>query len=236
MAKVLIIPDIHLKPWILRRVDEILEKEAYDRIAFLGDVVDDWNQENNQALYDETFDKMIELIAKYKNLTPLFCYGNHELSYVWEKNETGYSPMAKKNVLLGLERLSKILPNGNIGFVHLIDNIIISHAGIDAWFIEENIPNFDGDMNELVKQINNMGVDELWRDISPIWSRFQNGFGRPYITDYLQVVGHTPIKYAYAENGILSLDTFSTYRDGTPIGEQRFVWVDSITKEWHYVN
>ena len=103
MAKVLIIPDIHLKPWILRRVNEILEKEAYDRIAFLGDVVDDWNQENNQALYDETFDKMIELIAKYKNLTPLFCYGNHELSYVWEKNETGYSPMAKKNVLRGFQ-------------------------------------------------------------------------------------------------------------------------------------
>ena len=26
----------------------------------------------------------------------------------------------------------------------------------------------------------------------------------------------------------------STYRDGTPFGNQRFVWVDTDTKSWHY--
>ena len=236
MAKVLIIPDIHLKPWILKQADEIIEKQAFDRIIFLGDIADDWDQEFNLKLYDKTFDQLISFVIKHKDLDPLFCYGNHELSYVWGKLETGYSPVAKSNVLDGLDYLKDVLTEENMAYIHIVDNLVISHAGLSAWFVEEHFPDFKGNMKELVEHINTMGADELWRDVSPIWARFQNGFGKPYISEYLQVVGHTPITKAYAENGILSLDTFSTYRDGTPIGEQRLVWVDSITKEWDYTN
>lgn len=53
--------------------------------------------------------------------------------------------------------------------------------------------------------------------------------------EYLQVVGHTPVKEVYLEGGVLSCDTFSTYRDGTPYGSQAFCIVDTITLEFETV-
>ncbi len=52
---------------------------------------------------------------------------------------------------------------------------------------------------------------------------------------YLQVVGHTPVKEVHLEDGVLSCDTFSTYRDGTPYGSQAFCIVDTITLEFETV-
>ena len=47
MSKVFVIPDIHLKPWMLEEAEKAVEKVTYDQIVFLGDVVDDWYQERN---------------------------------------------------------------------------------------------------------------------------------------------------------------------------------------------
>ncbi len=52
--------------------------------------------------------------------------------------------------------------------------------------------------------------------------------------DYLQVVGHTPVISAIQEGNLLSLDNFSTYRDGIPYGDQRFVFVDTTEKTWQF--
>ena len=41
-----------------------------------------------------------------------------------------------------------------------------------------------------------------------------------YPMELLQVVGHTPVRTALDEGNILSLDTFSTYTDGRPIGDE----------------
>lgn len=49
--KVFVIPDIHLKPWIFDRAEDILSQGEYDRVVCLGDLVDDWNQEMNIGLY-----------------------------------------------------------------------------------------------------------------------------------------------------------------------------------------
>ncbi|MBR3735955.1 MAG: hypothetical protein IKN07_08735, partial [Lachnospiraceae bacterium] len=87
--------------------------------------------------------------------------------------------------------------------------------------------------------VNGMGPEDIWNDASPIWARPENRFGfyRGFLTkneDYLQVVGHTPVERPeYREkDGILMTDVFSTYRDGSSIGTNQFVWVDTETKEW----
>ena len=75
----------------------------------------------------------------------------------------------------------------------------------------------------------------LWNDESPIWVRMQKftslyfGDIRPYYDGRLQVVGHTPVeKPLYEEEkGLLTLDTFSTNRDGSPVGDRRFVVIDT---------
>ena len=56
------------------------------------DIADDWNQQYNVALYEETYDEAIRFARKYPN--SLWCYGNHDLSYLWKCMETGFSSMA----------------------------------------------------------------------------------------------------------------------------------------------
>jgi hypothetical protein len=48
----------------------------------------------------------------------------------------------------------------------------------------------------------------------------------------LHVVGHTPMEAITLCDNVLSTDVFSTYRDGTPIGSQKFVIVYTITKDY----
>ena len=43
--KVLVIPDIHLKPWIFDRAEKILKDGKADRAVCLMDIPDDWNME-----------------------------------------------------------------------------------------------------------------------------------------------------------------------------------------------
>ena len=52
----------------------------------------------------------------------------------------------------------------------------------------------------------------------------------------LQVVGHTPVEFVVKEGNLLTLDNFSTYRNGEPIGDERFVCVDTITMEYEMID
>jgi len=47
MSKVFVIPDVHLKPWMLGKAEELFSRSEYDKIVYLGDLVDDWDQEKN---------------------------------------------------------------------------------------------------------------------------------------------------------------------------------------------
>ena len=42
--KVLVIPDVHLKPWMFERADKIMEQGAAERAVCLMDIPDDWNK------------------------------------------------------------------------------------------------------------------------------------------------------------------------------------------------
>ena len=50
--------------------------------------------------------------------------------------------------------------------------------------------------------------------------------------------GNHDISYVYEEleENLLSVDTFSTFSNNNPIGDQRFIWVDTVRREWDYVN
>ncbi len=91
------------------------------------------------------------------------------------------------------------------------------------------------DLDTMIGKINRMGETELWQDDSPIWARPQYGEMRLYPQDVFQVVGHTPVRTALEEGNLLTLDNFSTYRDGRPIGDERFVWIDTVEKTWAFV-
>ena len=72
--------------------------------------------------------------------------------------------------------------------------------------------------------------------MSSIWARPQDGNIKMYPYDMLQVVGHTPVKTTDYYKGILTVDNFSTYQNGAPIGDRRFIWVDTHTREWGFTD
>ena len=232
MGKAFIIPDVHLKPWMFQKAEEKISGGEYDHIVCLGDIVDDWGQGFNLDLYEETLDALADFAADHSDM--LFCYGNHDISYKWGEWETGYSPQARETVLKGFKKLKSVLPAENIAFIHRIDNVLFSHAGLTELFVKYFYSDKEVPIDVILKKVNSLGKKSLWADVSPIWARPQNRILKPYSPEYFQVVGHTPVKEPLLTNNILTLDTFSTYSDGFPIGDQRFVWVDTVEKTWDY--
>ena len=60
MSKVFVIPDMHLKPWMFEKASELIAKASYDAVVMLVDLVDDWGQDKNTDLYNETFDEAMQ--------------------------------------------------------------------------------------------------------------------------------------------------------------------------------
>ena len=137
--KVLIIPDVHLKPFMFKQAAELMERGIAKRSVCLMDIPDDWDKQFDISLYEETYDAAISFAKKYPDTA--WCYGNHDLSYVWHKLETGYSPMAAYTVQKKLIDLKEVLPEGNlIKYVHRIDNVLFSHAGMSKDFVNLHVP------------------------------------------------------------------------------------------------
>ncbi len=57
--RVLVIPDIHLKPWIFERAAALMKEGVAERAVCLMDLPDDWKQAFNLDLYIRTFDTAI---------------------------------------------------------------------------------------------------------------------------------------------------------------------------------
>lgn len=207
--KVLIIPDVHLKPMMFDRAEEIMNEYPVDRAVCLMDIADDWEQQWNLDLYVETYNRAINFAKARPD--SLWCYGNHDLSYVWQEKETGYSPIAVKTVIERLKALQNCLPNKKqVTFVHRIDNVLFSHGGVGNTFVKANIKEYaDLSVDEVLEQINHFGRGKMWMEFSPLWLRPQNSYWHMYKEDsFLQVVGHTPMKEITREKNILSCDVF----------------------------
>lgn len=226
--KVLVIPDCHLKPWMFDEAIKIKEKYNADRIVFLGDLVDDWNQEFNIELYEKTINKLIELVRRYPNTK--ICLGNHDYGYLHHLPHSGYSTFVNSLVITKFKELMSLI---DVKIMHRIDNIIFSHAGLCEDYINREYELAGNEtIDEIIELIEKFPPEELWTGLSPLWVRPQYKNLKMYQDDkYIQVTGHTPTEEIYIKDNLISCDTFSTYRDGTPIGNQKFIIIDSFSGE-----
>ena len=230
---VLVIPDVHLKPWMFQRASERIKEMKLDRAVCLMDIADDWGQELNLNLYGQTYDAAIAFAKEHPDT--LWCWGNHDVSYLWDLRESGYSDAARWTVCEKLQLLQKNLPDDRqLAYLHQIDNVLFSHGGLSDEFVRSPIPTTKyNDIEAVVDKINSLGIREMWQDESPIWYRPQYKEGRPYKPrKLLQVVGHTPVERITRDGNLISADVFSTYRTGEPIGTQEFLVIDTVT--WEY--
>ena len=234
--KVLVIPDVHLKPWMFERASGIMKTtDEIDMVVCLGDIPDDWNQQNNIKLYEDTFDSAIEFAIEFPET--LWCYGNHEISYKYNFTESGYSYAAEMVVRKKLHQLEECVKD-KIQYVHKIDNVLFSHAGVSRRFAEcvaETEAHYR-DIEFVVTKLNSSTTrNSIWVNDSPIWFRpqLQTQMKTFYPKKLFQVVGHTPMKEPIKDRGILSCDTFSTYPDGSLYGDNVFVIID--TENWNVI-
>ena len=229
--KVLVIPDVHLKPWMFDRASDLMKTEKADQAVCLMDIPDDWNQELNLDLYMQTYDRAVGFAQEYPDT--LWCYGNHDLCYPWNQRESGYSKFAVQTVCMGLNRLKEAVRDVNqIGFIQRIDNVLFCHGGLLDEFVKMHVPaKYYHDVDKVVETINGLGCSEMWQDDSPIWYRPQYYTAKLYKPrKLLQVVGHTPVRSIERKGNLISCDVFSTYRDGRPIGTREFPVID--TEDW----
>lgn len=137
--KILIIPDVHLKPWMFTKAEQIGRKEQVDRYVCLGDLVDDWECENNAQIYQKTLDETLSFAEKHTDT--LWCYGNHDLAYLWNVYVTGTSgdDEVRSAAVHGLMALYNSIPAGKLAFVHRIDKVLFSHGGLSRMFVREHV-------------------------------------------------------------------------------------------------
>ena len=229
MSRVLVIPDVHLKPWIFDDAEKV-DKSSYEDIVVLGDLVDDWGKGNDLGAYEETLNRAAEFGKEHGE--SLWCYGNHDVSYLWDTMESGYSVQARLTAIEGITKLERILED-RYKFVHRIDNVLFSHAGVTETFVLHSCGYHVKEIDDILAKINRMGKQELWRDSSPIWARPQTDFYRMFRDDlFYQVVGHTPVEEPLDACGVLTLDLFSTYSNGDPYGNQKLYIVDTLTRKF----
>lgn len=237
-GRVIVIPDVHLKPRMFTRADEIMRERGIDRAVCLMDIPDDWGKQLNTALYEETYAAAIAFAKAHP--ASLWCYGNHDASYLWDTWETGYSGKAKWIVQDMLAELRAALPKkDSLAFVQKIGHVLFSHAGITESFVRRHfLVREQKDADLIVNAINVMGVRELWRDDSPIWVRplYSDSIVRMYREgDFLQVTGHTPVESIRRDGNLISCDVFSARSDGSAIGSCEFLVLDTKTWRWEGV-
>ena len=223
--KVMVIPDVHLKPWIFHRASELMKEIKPDRTVCLMDIADDWCQ--------QTYDAAIAIAKEYPDT--LWCYGNHDVCYLWNQRETGYSKIAPWTVCEKLQILRESLPDERqLAYLHRIDNVLFSHGGLTDAFVRRYVPAGKyNDIDIVIDMINGFSCGEMWLDASPIWYRPQYYEGRLYKPrKLLQVVGHTPVDRISRKGNLISCDVFSTDSSGEPIGTQEFPVIN--TDAWEY--
>ncbi len=240
--RILVIPDIHLKPHIFDEADKV-NKTRYDNIVCLGDLIDEWNQQYKVYSYENTLQKVLEFDKKHPKM--LWCWGNHDLSYKFLFEESGFSYVAIDTVRKYLQLMEKQFGK-RLKVIHKIDNTLFSHAGLTHDYTDEICKADHNNLAKIMNRINAMAKDEvlarkLWRNDSPIWIRPPSREDEHWLPfwfgkdKYFQIVGHTPVKEPTQIWNTLILDTFSLRSDLQPIGDQKLVIVDTIENKWEYV-
>ena len=234
--KILVIPDIHLKPWMFHRASELMRNNIADRAVCLMDIADDWGQECNLDLYMQTYDAAIQFAKDFPDT--LWCYGNHDVCYLWNMRETGYSHLASWTVCEKLRLLIEALPDEKqLAFIHRVGNVLFSHAGLTDTFVRHYIPAKKyNNADAVIQAVNRLGPVNMWQDMSPIWYKPSNQEEMYKSGEYLQVAGHTPVEGFKNIRNLVLCDTFSTYSDGkTPIGTKEYLLVDTDICKYHGV-
>lgn len=189
--KIVVLGDIHGRTvW-----KQIIEKENPDKVIFLGDYVDTHERISQKQQLENLKD-----LLKYKKENSdkvILLRGNHdmsELGYDWAEC-SGFNLTFSMDVSQLKDEFLE-----NTQWIYREGNIIFSHAGVSKVWMENN------DLKH-VDLINELPPSEVFgftpchffdftgtsKTQPPTWIRLEE-LVRYGVDNYIQVVGHTPIK------------------------------------------
>lgn len=209
MNKILCIGDIHTKHWIIDAVEKVLDK--YETVVFVGDYADDFGKDGLESI--DTWHKLYMLQQGHPDKVKCVL-GNHDFIYVNHTPtlQSGYNAVTQLSInspAYGyLRDWLRSLP-----ITLEVQGITFSHAGVaKGW---------EG-THEMI---------DLWQDNSPLWVRPSWG----EYDQIPQVFGHTPSETCWEVHpNIWCIDTFSTYSDGTPFGDQSVLEITKLKTKYKY--
>jgi len=127
----LVIPDVHLK---MDTVQRILDRESYDKVYFLGDFFDDWNDKaaTNAKMAQKLNDWM-------ENDDFHFIYGNHDVHYFWDLDFLPCSGYEEIKHLAIKNFLNRDLVRKRFKFYQTVDDWLLTHSGCDRRVIPNDV-------------------------------------------------------------------------------------------------
>lgn len=197
--KTIFIGDIHGRPiW-----KDIVEKENADRVVFIGDYFDSYN-EYTAVEQIQNFKDIIEYKTNSgKEVITLI--GNHDFHYfpeIGNVGTSGYQAGARFNIEQVINENRE-----HLQIAYQFDNILCTHAGVSSIFMDDifgkdgwKVETIADDLNELFKYkpiaFSFSGFNPYGDDINqtPIWIRprsLQQSNHKTLRKKLIQIVGHT---------------------------------------------
>ena len=227
----LFVGDLHLQAkLILPLVEKAIEEHNVERVIFMGDYVDQWNQCGNSELYLKELtllNEFREKLVKENRVEPVFLIGNHDMPYLINIPEY-YSVYDRQTFSEVHDLLLRLQPQ--IAY-EVDDYIIASHAGyvqlpglgiIPKWHFKPWLYSYIDESIELQKQVGRRGGFDTFG--SMLWEDFGERLWRAHMK--YQIVGHTPQKTVTdlnddvtCEANCICVDTFSLNQFYNPIGD-----------------
>lgn len=230
----LFVGDLHLQAkLILPLVEKAIEKHNVERVIFMGDYVDQWNQNDNSQLYlDELtlLNKFRNKLIKESKVEPVFLIGNHDMPYLIGIPE--YYSVYNRQVF---DKVHDLLLQLQPQIAYEVDDdFIASHAGyvyesireVPEWHFEPWLYGYTDESVKLQMQVG-MSRGGNYSSGGVLWADFGD-FERGSLKIERQVVGHTPqktitnVRYANSLNdnvNCICVDTFSLNQFYNPIGD-----------------
>jgi hypothetical protein len=134
MTKTLIFPDLHSPPSsVFAALERTIERENPDRVVFLGDYFDHWNDAADDA------ERTAQWLARsLEDVRRIHLIGNHDASYFWPDREATYCPGWDPIKQAAVDRVLGLGISNHFKFYFCIDGCLLTHAGLaTAWLPAE---------------------------------------------------------------------------------------------------
>lgn len=217
--RTLIIGDLHLQaglilPWI----KTVIIQENIQKVVFIGDYFDQWGQCSNDRLYLSELNELLNF-NRYGNANGIaidWLVGNHDAPYILNTPEIYSSD--NREVRMQIQdgfRMLKPTVTTKVG------RFEISHAGLILNRIYKNL-DFTTPAGYL--ELDHLNLEDGTSALgyaSPLWVRPNELLTSNSYYKH-QIVGHTPtrsIEHLEGTIEVFNVDTFSLYKDLSPIGD-----------------